>query len=302
MLSERVISAIFRLAIRFVPRIDSTSEQIMILLRHILMNCEPSFIQKKCTAIALTSFINSCHRDIHRVDDWSLIFDYLLCVGIGCHPSDLPVRQTSSPGPAEDEVETGSEPSERPTPQLQSVTSTSQPQSVVSTSQPVVSTSPPVPSVHLQIEDDTNEDVPQPAIPSAPPLEPPSQGTLEQEQQDVSKPLPSDSSDQKSVPGSPVEQRKIGPRLPLEADSTNGPNQPFIPGSSAVRDVEAYKKCVEILTVIIKEILPKSVQTNPKSDAAINQMAIDSLITLRFYSLHDDLLRESVTAPKSSNI
>ena len=254
------------------------------------MNCEPSFIQKKCTAIALTSFINSCHRDIRRVDDWSLIFDYLLCVGIGCHPSDLPVRQTLSPGPVEGGVEPQSEPSQQATPQPQ----------------PVISTSPPVPSVHLQIEDDTNEDVPQPVIPSAPPLEqhqPPDQPTLKQQEQDVAKPLPTDSSDQKSVPGSPVEQRKIGPpRLPSEADSTNGPNQPFIPGSSAVRDVEAYKKCVEILTVIIKEILPKSVQTNPKSDAAINQMAIDSLITLRFYSLHDDLLRESVTAPKSSNI
>lgn len=282
MLSERVISAIFRLAIRFVPRIDSTSDQIMILLRHILMNCEPTFIQKKCTAIALTSFINSCHRDIRRVDDWSLIFDYLLCVGIGCHPSDLPVRQTSSPGPIEGETE--SEPSQEATLEPQPVTS-----------------SPPVPSVHLQIEDDTNEDVP--VIPSAPPLEPPGEGRLEQQEQDVARPLLTDSSDQKSVPGSPVEKRKTGPpRLSSEGDSTNGPNQPFIPGSSAVRDVEAYKKCVEILTVIIKEILPKSVQTNPKSDAAINQMAIDSLITLRFYSLHDDLLRESVTAPKSGNI
>lgn len=303
MLSERVISAIFRLAIRFVPRIDSTSEQIMVLLRHILMNCEPSFIQKKCTAIALTSFINSCHRDIHRVDDWSLIFDYLLCVGIGCHPRDLPVRQTSSPGPVQGEVDTQSEPSQQAT--LQPVASSLQPQSVASTLQPQsVASSPPVPSVHLQIEDDTNEDVPQQVIPSAPPLEQhqsPDEAALKE--QDAGRSVPSESCEQKSVPGSPVEQRKKSPpRLPSEAESTNGPNQPFIPGSSAVRDVEAYKKCVEILTVIIKEILPKSVQTNPKSDAAINQMAIDSLITLRFYSLHDDLLRESVTAPKSSNI
>ena len=87
------------------------------------------------------------------MDDWSLIFDFLLCIGVGCHPSDLPSRQTS-------ETEEGV------------------------------------------------ENVPQ--------LEP--------------------------------------------------------------RDIEIYKKCADILAFIIKEILPGR-------DASINQMAIDSLVTLRFYSL-----------------
>lgn len=276
MLSERVISAIFRLAIRFVPRIDTTSEQIMILLRHILMNCEPSSIQKKCTAIALTSFITSCHRDIRRVDDWSLIFDYLLCVGIGCHPNELPVRQSSSPLPVEDEIETVPESVPQPSLSMQTASS------------PVH-----VPSVKIQIEDD---DAIQPIIPTAPPLD--QQPNDEIPNEEVEELKESHAPNEPLPPKISGERKKIGP---AEVDSINQPTQPFVPGSSAVRDVEAYKKCVDILTVIIKEILPKSVQTNPKSDAAINQMAIDSLITLRFYSLQDESLRESVATPKNNN-
>lgn len=87
------------------------------------------------------------------------------------------------------------------------------------------------------------------------------------------------------------------PQSPVEAQEVT---QPFIPGNSSVRDVEAYKKCVDVLTVIIKEILPKNsaIQSNPKIDAEINQMAIDSLITLRFYSLQDDRLREQTASRK----
>lgn len=281
-LSERVISAIFRLAIRFVPRIDTTSDQIMILLRHILMNCEPSFIQKKCTAVALTSFINSCHRDIRKVDDWSLIFDYLLCVGIGCHPSELPVRQSLSPGPTEEEEE---KPEKIPPP---------------TSHVPSIPQGPPVPSVQIQIEDDIPEEV-QPVIPSAPPLEQQSNQDISQQSFDGAKPLSSsvETDNLQQVPKSPDEKRKIGPS---DGNSSSLQTQPFVPGSSSVQDVEAYQKCVEILTVIIKEILPKSVQTNPKSDAAINQMAIDSLITLRYYSVQDESLRKSVTTPSGSNI
>lgn len=117
------------------------------------MTFEPSVIQKQCTPVALSSFITHCNPYIVKMDDWSLIFDFLLCIGVGCHPSDLPSRQTS-------ETEEGV------------------------------------------------ENVPQ--------LEP--------------------------------------------------------------RDIEIYKKCADILAFIIKEILPGR-------DASINQMAIDSLVTLRFYSL-----------------
>lgn len=124
------------------------------------------------------------------------------------------------------------------------------------------------------------------AAPSAPPFEapPPSQPQPQ--------PVPQSAQTRMSIVT--VSPR---PQSPVEAQEVT---QPFIPGNSSVRDVEAYKKCVDVLTVIIKEILPKNsvIQSNPKIDAEINQMAIDSLITLRFYSLQDDRLREQSAARK----
>lgn len=110
--------------------------------------------------------------------------------------------------------------------------------------------------------------------------------------------MPQKSSPPPQQPQSSSPRRVSGrPQSPAETQEII---QPFIPGNSSVRDVEAYKKCVDVLTVIIKEILPKNsvIQSNPKIDAEINQMAIDSLIILRFYSLQDDRLREQTAARK----
>ena len=218
--------------------------QVVDLLRKVLITFEPSVIQKKCTAFALSSFIHHCHSHIKKVDDWALVFDYLLCVGIGCHPSDLPVRKAPAVT----------------IPQASSAVS------------PAV---PPVPAVEIQIEEATCE----------------AEGMIgsEEERKKLIGPkctqLPS-----ASVNNIEDEQRaQLGKVI-----ASSEPSQPFIPGNSSVRDVEAYLKCKDILTVVIKEILPKSsaIQENPVTDAEINQMAIDSLILLRFYSLHDESLRQ----------
>lgn len=133
------------------------------------------------------------------------------------------------------------------------------------------------------------------ATPSAPPAPPESHHVLQpQAQQQQQPPPPAPPSPPKRMSTVTVSPR---PQSPVEAQEVT---QPFIPGNSSVRDVEAYKKCVDVLTVIIKEILPKNsaIQSNPKIDAEINQMAIDSLITLRFYSLQDDRLREQTASRK----
>lgn len=82
-LAERVTSAIFRLAIRFIPRPDSLNDQVYLLLNHMLTTFGPNLIQRHCTALALHSFISHCHSYVVRPEDWSLVFDYLLFIGIG---------------------------------------------------------------------------------------------------------------------------------------------------------------------------------------------------------------------------
>ena len=82
-LSERVVSSVFRLAIRFTPRPDSLNEQIILLLCHLLLTFEPNMIQRKTTAIALHSFVSQCSCYITRSQDWAIIFNFLLSVGIG---------------------------------------------------------------------------------------------------------------------------------------------------------------------------------------------------------------------------
>lgn len=210
------------------------------MLRKVLITFEPSVIQKKCTAFALSSFIHHCHSHIKKVDDWALVFDYLLCVGIGCHPSDLPVRKA--------------------------------PAVATQATCPLSPAVPPVPAVEIQIEEPTCE----------------AEGVIRNEEE--TRQLLTQKSTQSTATVSSDEQRAHSGKVL----TTSEPSQPFIPGNSSVRDVEAYLKCKDILTVVIKEILPKStaIQDNPVTDAEINQMAIDSLILLRFYSLHDESLRQ----------
>lgn len=82
-LNEHLISAIFRLAIRFVPRPDCLSEQIFLMLRHVLVTFDYNTIQRSYVAISLHSFVTHCHIYITKSEDWAVIFDMLLCVGIG---------------------------------------------------------------------------------------------------------------------------------------------------------------------------------------------------------------------------
>lgn len=216
------------------------------MLRKVLITFEPSVIQKKCTAFALSSFIHHCHSHIKKVDDWALVFDYLLCVGIGCHPSDLPVRKA--------------------------------PAVATEASCSVSPAVPPVPEVEIQIEEVTCE----------------AEGVIgnEEERKKLIGPKCTQSTTSTSSVNNTSDDERAAQLGKVIASSE--PSQPFIPGNSSVRDVEAYLKCKDILTVVIKEILPKSsaIQENPLTDAEINQMAIDSLILLRFYSLHDESLRQ----------
>ena len=238
--------------------------QVVDLLRKVLVTFEPCVIQKKCTAVALSSFITHCHPHIKRVDDWALVFDYLLCVGIGCHPSDLPLRR--SPGAAKGET-------------ISSASSAS------TSIQNQLLPEPPVPTVKIQIEQPICE----------------AEGVKDRSSSDEKEAITTAATTgacSSTTTGSSNGNNSNfnAPDDTVQGSKTVTPelSQPFIPGNSSVRDVEAYLKCKDILTVVIKEILPKScaIQANPSTDAEINQMAIDSLITLRFYSLHDESLRQ----------
>lgn len=279
------------------------------LLKNVLITFEPSVIQKQCTAIALSSFITHCNSYIRKLDDWSLIFDFLLCVGIGCHPSDLPARP-SPPSHPDQEQEAAFAQSEvvhvHPDPtavkiQIEDIPESDQssliPNGTVQESitqntdqVPAPPTSFPVPIIAPGAAAAVHSEFTPTPVSGASSL--PSKQSSQAAQSQQQSPPQSSSPVRTSV--APVSPR---PQSPVEAADVI---QPFIPGNSSVRDVEAYKKCVDILTVIIKEILPKNsvIQSSPKIDAEINQMAIDSLITLRFYSLQDERLREQTSIRK----
>lgn len=286
------------------------------LLKNVLITFEPSVIQKQCTAIALSSFITHCNSYIRKLDDWSLIFDFLLCVGIGCHPSDLPARPSPASQPEQEEEQPASAESEPPVVQVHpdptavkiqiedipesdqspvlsngivqgTISQTAEPMPAPPTSFPLPITAPgAAAAVHTESTPGHGIVAGADAVPSKQSSQTPSSQQQSHNQQQPSSPH--------RMSAVPVSQR---PQSPVEVQDVI---QPFIPGNSSVRDVEAYKKCVDILTVIIKEILPKNsvIQSSPKIDAEINQMAIDSLITLRFYSLQDERLREQTGVRK----
>ncbi|RWS23038.1 Golgi-specific brefeldin A-resistance guanine nucleotide exchange factor 1-like protein [Leptotrombidium deliense] len=96
LLTERVISAVFRLTIRFSQRPDLMSDQAFILLHRMLVTFELEVIQKQSTAIALHSFLTHCHSYISRIEDWSVIFDLLLFIGIGFLPKRCVMKKEGS--------------------------------------------------------------------------------------------------------------------------------------------------------------------------------------------------------------
>lgn len=259
---------------KYLIRLLVYCKQVLGLLKTILNSFDPSVLHKQCTATALSSFISHCHPYIRRVDSWSLIFDYLLCVGIGCHVKDLPIRQSSL---------------NREVPQ-----------------EPL---SPPVPSFKIDIPEDEEDtcglqkQMSHVSCGGVTEVDNDTQEMIEtetkkDEKQEVThddqKPVLNESESRKK--GMSESPSVIPPEVSKSTQDSLGEaeaTQPFIPSSSSVRDVEAYRKCVDILTVIIKEILPKTTLSNRKADAEINQMAIDSLITLRFYSLQNELLMET---------
>ncbi|KAI1293461.1 Golgi-specific brefeldin A-resistance guanine nucleotide exchange factor 1 [Halotydeus destructor] len=215
-LTERVISAIFRLAIRFAPRPDYTlNDQIFMLLRHMLVTFEVKTMQQQFTAVALQSFISHCHTYITQVEDWSLIFELLLCVGIGYQARRPSLRKNTLDGSIE--------------------------------------------SINVQSE---NEDAYRLEH-----VDPASvRGYTSDSEVDLQRGVTS--TEPVTNPYQLMTGNSIG----------TGRNSSF-----KVYDITAYEKCAEILTLIIREILPKNVEQVKSQDgvdenlSAITNMAIDSL-------------------------
>lgn len=85
-LTERVISSIFRLAMRFTSRPDSLNDQIFLLLFQMLMYFEPEMIQRLITAQTLHSFVQHCNCYFTKNEQWALIFYLILAISIGYYP------------------------------------------------------------------------------------------------------------------------------------------------------------------------------------------------------------------------
>lgn len=92
-LTERIISTIFRLAIRFTSRPDSLNDQIFLLIYQMLLTFEPHMLQRKITAQALHSFVSHCNSFFAKPNEWILIFNFILAVAIGYYPSSRRVQE-----------------------------------------------------------------------------------------------------------------------------------------------------------------------------------------------------------------
>lgn len=87
-LTERIISTIFRLAIRFTPRPDTLNDQIFLLIYQMLLTFDPIMLQRNVTAQALHSFVSHCNCYFNKNEEWALIFNLILAVAIGYYPSN----------------------------------------------------------------------------------------------------------------------------------------------------------------------------------------------------------------------
>lgn len=87
-LTERIISSVFRLAIRFTPRPDTLNDQIFLLIYQMLLTFDPIMLQRSVTAQALYSFVSHCNCFFTKNEEWALIFNLILAVAIGYYPSN----------------------------------------------------------------------------------------------------------------------------------------------------------------------------------------------------------------------
>ena len=208
-LSERVVSAVFRLAIRFTPRPDSLNEQIFLLLCHLLLTFEPHMIQRRTTAIALHSFVSQCSCYVTRSQDWAVIFNFLLAVGIGFQKRS-PNKNNENDG-------------------------------------------------NINIQSDNEEN----ASDSANGVQ--SRGYTSDSELDITRAM----------------DPNLNNTFRFFAENSGTNNVNTIP-NYRILDLEAYEKCTEILTLIIREVLPNNVKNfQPVSTNGnvytVAQLAVDAL-------------------------
>jgi len=180
-----------------------------------MLTFEPNMIQRKTTAIALHSFVSQCNCYITRSEDWSLIFNLLLYIGIGFH-------RRPSKGTANTETEG-------------------------------------YVNVQSDQEDSANDSTHNTSI---------SRGYTSDSELDVTKPLDSN-----------LNQNPSNNSFRFFTDSTNTINSTSF---YRILDLDAYEKCTEILTLIIREVLPnnsknfQSTQPDPNI-YSVAQLAVDAL-------------------------
>jgi hypothetical protein len=182
-----------------------------------MLTFEPNMIQRQTTAIALHSFVSQCSCYITRSEDWSLIFNLLLTIGIGFQRN--PSKNTVN---AETEGYV---------------------------------------NVQSDNEDNNNESTSNAGI---------SRGYTSDSELDITKTVESNSN-----------HNSLNSSFRFLTDNTNTNTVNALP-VYRILDLEAYEKCTEVLTLIIREVLPNNVKNSQSTQPdnsfhSVAQLAVDAL-------------------------
>jgi len=245
-LSERTISAIFRLAIRFICRPEKLSNQIFELMQKAMRTLSARQFQRGYTALALYTFITHSHCYLSTIDEWKLINEIILYVAINHKteafiPSNIDIVLSST-----EDINVQSD-QENLSSEFEKLSTVVQQRGYTSDS-----------------EIDLNKQQ--------------QQFNLQDQQQNLANPY----------------QLMTGKSISLGRDS-----------SFRIRDLNAYERCIEILNVIVKEIIPKYLQLN--IEQAITDQNLTGIIescidTLRKFVEASIRIQSSSTFTSSSSI
>lgn len=212
-LSERTISAIFRLAIRFICRPEKLGNQIFELMQKAMRTLSARQFQRHYTALAIYTFITHSHCYLSTTDEWKLINEIILYVGINYKPTesfipsnlDIALSSTEDINMQSDQETLSSE--------FEKLGAAVQQRGYTSDSELDLSR-----TNELNKQFSNSQDT-----------------SIAQQQQSLANPF----------------QLMTGKSIGLSRDSC-----------FRVRDIGAYERCLEILNLIVKDIIPKYVQMN----------------------------------------
>ena len=218
-LSERTISAIFRLAIRFICRPEKLNNQIFELMQKAMRTLSARQFQRHYTALAIYTFITHSHCYLSTTEEWKLINEIILYVAINYKtdpfiPSNLEIALSST-----EDINVQSDQEETLSLEFEKLST------VVQQQRGYTSDS----ELDLSRANELNKQFSN------------SQETT----------VTTTATAIQNLHNANPFQLMTGKSISLEKNSC-----------FRVRDINAYERCIEILNLIVKDIIPKYVQLN----------------------------------------